>query len=112
MRVEKDIGITESFIIYEGPTPLGRGTLDPITVILRDFGGSGQIIVECYGSAWSHWFGAIGDKSLKRFLAGCNPGYLADKLLSNTAQPFNQRTQSWVERIVFAIHQAINKGVA
>ena len=93
----------DAFTLYDAPMPVGKGTLDPITVILRDFGGSGQVIVECYGSAWSQWFGAIGTSSLRHFLATCHPEYLAEKLLSTTSQRFNKTTTKWVERIAYAI---------
>ena len=45
----------EALRIYEAKADglLGRATIPPITVLLRDFGGMGQIIVECDGSAWS-----------------------------------------------------------
>lgn len=93
----------DAFTIYDAPMPRGKGALDPITVILRDFGGSGQIIVECYGSAWSHWFGAIGTQPLRQFVGTCHPEYLSTKLLSTTSQRFNKTTEKWVERIAFAI---------
>lgn len=106
MRVEQN-AIYDCFTIYDGPMPTGRGVLDPVTVILRDFGGQGQIIVECFGSAWSHWFGAIGQSLFREWLAGCHPEYLAAKLLSNTSQPFNKTTTRWVERISYAVIQAL-----
>ena len=87
--------------------PYNRGVQDPITVILRDFGGSGQIIVECYGSAWSHWFGAIGTMSLRAFIAQCDACYLAGKLCSTMSQPFNKRTQAWVDRICSHVVKAL-----
>jgi hypothetical protein len=106
MRVESIIA-PDAFTIYNAPMPSGRGALDPITVFLRDFGGSGQIVVECYGSAWSHWFGAIGSETLREFIATSNPEYIAEKLLSNTSQPFNKTTRLWVNRIAYAIVQAL-----
>lgn len=56
--------------------------LDPITVVLRDIPGrhhAGQVIVECYGLAWSAFFGSIGERSLVKFLS-TDPHYLAGKL--------------------------------
>lgn len=109
MRIQKIEGI-DAFTIFEAPMPSGRGALDPITVILRDFGGQGQIIVECFGSAWAHWFGAIGHEALRAFIAGCHPEYLATKLLSNTSQPFNKTTQKWVGHIAEAVVKSMKGG--
>jgi hypothetical protein len=107
MRLEH-LFINDAFVIYDAPMPTGRGVLDPITVFLRDFGGSGQIVVECYGSAWSQWFGAIGGgTTLREFLASCHPEYLATKLLTTTSQPFNKTTTLWVNRIAHAVIEAI-----
>lgn len=54
--------------------------LDPINVVLQDLGGSGRIIIECYGKAWSTYFGAIGERSLRDFLAGCHVDYVANRM--------------------------------
>jgi len=54
--------------------------LDPINVVMQDFGGSGRLIVECYGEAWATYFGAYGAGTLRTFLAGCDPGYVANRL--------------------------------
>ena len=95
--------ITDSFTIYEAPRANRRGELDPIHVILRDCGGSGQIIVTCFSSSWTQWFGAIGQQSLRDFIAQCDHGYLADKLLCNTSQKFNYVTTNWVHQIARAV---------
>lgn len=112
MRIERDIGITESLTIYEAKMPPGKGTLDPVTVILRDFGGQGQIIVECYGDAWAHWFGAIGDQSLRKFLAGCDEYYLATKLTSSTVRKSTKREEAYVQSIAKAIVEEMGRAAA
>lgn len=84
--------------------------LDPITVTLRDFGGSGQIIVECFGAAWSQWFGAIGgNKTLREFIASCDEYYLGQKLASCTARRTTKREEAWVCDIARAVIAAIQK---
>lgn len=110
MRIERDMGITESLTIYEAKMPPGKGTLDPINVILRDFCGQGQIIVECYGSAWSHWFGAIGDSKLREFIAGCDEYYLATKLTSTTTRATTKREESYVQHIARAVIESLKGG--
>ena len=110
-------GISVSaFVIYDAPRRTGRGMLDPITVILRDWGGGGQIIVECFGAAWSHWFGAIGTQTLCTFIVQCDAGYLADKLISTTVRnPAKQRylnELAYLEDIAKAIQLHMNGGAA
>lgn len=76
----------EALRIYEAKADglLGRATIPPITVLLRDFGGMGQIIVECDGSAWSRWFGAVGSRSLRDHIATLTAESLARELLRKT----------------------------
>lgn len=111
MRVQNDIGITDSMTIYDAPMPPGKGALDPINVILRDFGGSGQIIVECYGAAWSHWFGGIGKESLRQFIAGCSADYIATKLVTTTVRRNTKSEDGYVLHIASAVVEAM-KGSA
>jgi hypothetical protein len=111
MRIERDIGITESLTIFDATMPPGKGTLDPITVILRDFGGSGQIIVECYGTAWSHWFGAIGNSSLRTFMSNVDKHYLSGKLVCSTVRSDKKRERDYVLHIAAAIIEAMKGGV-
>lgn len=55
--------------------------LDPITVILRDFAREhGQIIVSCYGQAWTAYWAAMGDRDIRQFLLDCETGYIVNKL--------------------------------
>ena len=54
--------------------------LDPINVVIQDWHGSGRIIVECYGKAWSTYFGAVGEKTMRDFLAGCHDDYVANRM--------------------------------
>ena len=70
----------DSFLIHNAMRAPGRGMLDPITVILQDMDGRGRIIVECYGSAWSAYFGSIGRETLREFIATSDKYYLATKL--------------------------------
>ena len=107
MRIERDIGITESMTIYEAAMPVGKGALDPVNLILRDFGGQGQIIVECYGDAWSHWFGAIGESTLRDFISGIDEYYLSGKLISSTVRKNTKREEFYVQHISRAIIDAL-----
>ena len=97
----------DTFRIYDAERSPGRGMLDPITVCLRDVGGGGQIIVECYGAAWSHWFGALGSGTLRELVAGLSENYLATKLVINTVRRVTKREEAYVTDIARAIISAI-----
>jgi hypothetical protein len=57
--------------------------LDPITVIFQDTGPSaGRIIVECYGAAWSAYWGSMSGNTVRQFVTNVDAGYLANKLCS------------------------------
>lgn len=58
--------------------------LDPVTVFLEDFGpGQGKLTVECFGDAWSQYWGSMGAGDLISFLASANVEYIAMKLFSS-----------------------------
>lgn len=59
-----------------------QGELDPVTAFLEDFApGQGQLTLVCWGRAWSHYWGAMGDGDLRWFILGCSTGYLVEKLM-------------------------------
>lgn len=68
MRIEDTAGQWASVVIHDGVMPPNRGNLDPVTLHLRDLGGRGHVVVECFGAAWSCYFGAIGGGTLRRFV--------------------------------------------
>lgn len=98
---------TAFFVIRDAMRKPGRGMIDPITVLLRDFAGSGQIIVECYGAAWSAWFGSIGAGSFASFIATCDEQYLAGKLVSVTCRRTTKNEESYVQDICRAVIEAV-----
>lgn len=59
----------------------GVVALDPVDVILEDVSRSiGDITVACYGQAWTAYWASMGDRTIRQFVAGTNPDYLAGKL--------------------------------
>jgi len=55
--------------------------LDPVAVFLEDYRpGWVKITIECYGQAWSHFWGGKGEKSGTEFFCGCDNHYLCGKL--------------------------------
>ncbi|TSJ84602.1 hypothetical protein [Chitinimonas sp. BJB300] len=56
--------------------------LDPITVYIENYKpGQGKITIECFGDAWSSYWGPMGgDRNLEQFFTSCDCHYLASKL--------------------------------
>lgn len=82
--------------------------LDPITVTLLDHGqGRGNFIVECYGTAWATFWGAMGEgNTLSSFILKCNTDYIVNRL----ARPRElKRDRAYLARIVEAIQAAIRQ---
>jgi hypothetical protein len=76
-------------------------TLDDITIFFQDFElGKGRIVVECYGEAWSAYFGAMGGQTIRQFVETAGPDYLTNKL-SRPKQ--TKATDKYLRRIVDAI---------
>lgn len=102
----------DTFVIYDAPMLPNRGVLDPVTVILQDHGGHGQIIVECYGCAWSTYFGSIGTTTLRQFIAGCDEYYLARRLVCQTVRHATKREENYVRLIAAAVINSLKGGTA
>lgn len=77
--------------------------LDPITVITHDISpGEGTLIVECYGSAWSAWWGGMSGKTVSQFVATVGVDYLEGCLSRpNTKQTSIEK--QWLRRISQAV---------
>lgn len=74
--------------------------LDPIRVSLDNIEpGKGRITIECYGEAWSSWWGAMSGLSVEEFFVGCDNDYLIQNLANHTpesvfdGEQFTQRCQ-------------------
>lgn len=60
---------------------VGSKALDPIHVYLVDVApGKGHVTITCYGAAWTAYFGAMGERSVREFVAAVDSGYLANKM--------------------------------
>lgn len=82
--------------ILEIPAGIGH---DAITAIAFDVApGKGKLIVQCWGDAWTCFFGAIGDRSLLQFIAEVDEDYLGSKLGANAG---------YAERIAKAVITAV-----
>lgn len=100
MRIESAERV-KVFTVFDAPK------LDPVTVVLQDVAqGRGRLLVECYGSAWSGYWGAIGDRTLLEFLVDCHPSYIAGNM-HPTDRRVNKREAAYMVRIVEAVHSAL-----
>lgn len=91
---------------YDGE--IGRMELDPVTAFLQDFTpGQGQLTLVCWGRAWSHYWGAMGNGSnLRRFLLDASTGYLVGKLMlpyDVMLKRAELREERWLSQIVEAL---------
>lgn len=112
MKVEK---IDASTVTVLRITDAGR--LDPITVVLQDLGLNshgrrrGRLIVECFGSAWSAYFGAM-YAPLPSFVAGMDAEYTANNLLEGrqfcgNRSGTDEGETAYVNRIAAAVKAAL-----
>lgn len=102
MRVIKPAdGVIETLMIYDAPK------LDPILVVLQDFGGSGRFVIECYGESWSAFWGAMGPgTTLKKFVVRATPDYIANRMWPPQQQRKKYR-EDYLRQIVLAVQEAL-----
>lgn len=79
--------------------------LDPISVIFQDFEiGKGKVFIECCGRAWSAYWGAMGDSTIRQFFMLCGEYYLANCLMNGWSVGCDEK---YVTRIVAAVREAL-----
>lgn len=80
--------------------------LDPITCYFEDYApGRGRITIACYGDAWTAAWGAMGNRTVREFVASAPPDYLACSMLELT--PATTRRRKYAERIASAVIAAL-----
>lgn len=80
--------------------------LDPITCYFEDYApGRGRITIACYGDAWTAAWGAMGNRTVREFVASVSSDYLACSLLELT--PAATRRRKYAERIASAVIAAL-----
>ena len=68
---------TETYILTD------LGDLDAVTVYVTNYElGQGKLVIECFGDAWAHYWGAMGEQTLQEFMLSANNDYLLNKLMS------------------------------
>jgi hypothetical protein len=92
----------------------GQRELDPVTVFIEDFEpGRGQLTVVCWGRAWTHFWGAMGNGSnVARFVSKASTGYIVDKLMLTRDVMFKSaehREERWLTQIVEALKNKLRE---
>lgn len=73
--------ITTSIIEKKILSDLSSYKLDPVTMILEDIGpGKGKLFIDCYGKAWTAYWGGMGSHTIAQFINTSDVDYLANKL--------------------------------
>lgn len=81
--------------------------LDPIRVFMQDFGkGQGRLIIECYGRAWSNFWGAMGT-DLRTFLLEAEVCYIENAL--HCGQKTKKVEREYLQRIVKALQAGLRE---
>ena len=82
--------------------------LDPITVIFQDLEPrKGRIIVLCYGEAWTAYWNAMPQETVREFVVNMDAAYLENKL---TSQRDTKKWQKYLGRIVANIKAELPRG--
>ncbi|MCU1145752.1 hypothetical protein [Stenotrophomonas maltophilia] len=77
-----------------------RNFLDPINVFVQDYElGRGRIVVTCYGQAWCAFWGAMGNRTVMQFVAGCDVDYVAGNMLQGRQTRITKREREYTARI-------------
>lgn len=104
MRVEQQTA--QVLTIFDAPA------LDPINVVLQDFGpGNGRIIIECYGKVWARYWGAMGTQRIAEFFCTTDTGYLVSKLHNDTRR-LKKAEEAYMVRIIDAVREALRPMVS
>jgi hypothetical protein len=81
--------------------------LDPILVLFQDISpGQGRLIVECFGQAWSTYWGAMDDRTVKDFVRSCDTDYIANRLWPER-QRRTKHEYAYLTRITEAVKAAV-----
>jgi len=88
--------------------------LDPSTAFLEDFEpGQGQLTLVCWGRAWSHYWGAMGNGStLSEFLRSASTEYIVGKLMlpyDVMLRRAEKREEQWLGMLVNALKAQLKK---
>ncbi len=79
------------------------GGLDPILLIFHDTEpGKGQLILKCYTSVWTAWWGGMSGQTVREFIQTCDTDYLLNALWCHDVKRTPQNT-NYLRRILAAV---------
>lgn len=83
----------------------GLPALDTIQAWPEDIGpGQGRMTIRCWGQAWTGYWGAMGERTLRQFFVQSPAEYLAGAMArSDSKKP----ALAYLTRVVEAVQQAI-----
>lgn len=84
------------------------GGMDRIEVYWRDYAPcKGSVTITCHGCAWTAWFGGMGDRTIKEFVADAGVDYLVTKLGINPTLKQLKKDNEHLAKIIRCIKKAI-----
>lgn len=85
------------------------GALDAITVFWENISdGKGSVVITCWGSAWTCYWGGMGTESIQEFFRTRSTSYLAEKLGNTQWLKQTKAHEKYLSRIIDAIKSALN----
>ena len=87
----------------------GADGLDAIHVFwVDDVRGRGYVTIICYGAAWTAYFGAMGDRTIRQFFAEVDVDYLVNKMGIGPHLKQTKRDNAYLAKIIKAVKVAID----
>lgn len=94
----------EAFMITDAPG------LDAIHAFWMDVApGAGYVTVICYGSAWTAYFGAMGGRTIRQFIADVDVDYLVTRMGLTPQLKATKRDLTYLSKIISAVKLALKQ---
>jgi hypothetical protein len=82
--------------------------LDEVVAYWRNFEpGKGSVVLTCWGSAWTCYFGGMMGQTIQQFFAGCGADYLVNKLGCTQHLKQSKRNDAYLARIIKAVQATL-----
>lgn len=78
--------------------------LDEIRVYFEDIApGKGYVTMICYGSAWTAYFGGMGEDTIKQFVMSVGADYMGNKMNDYSHMKQGKPNLNYLRRIINAV---------
>lgn len=82
--------------------------LDTIHVFWLDVDpGKGYVTIICYGQAWTAYFGGMNGKTIKKFFAQCDTGYMVTKMGITPILKRPKQNDAYLGKIIDAVRESL-----